>query len=54
MLEIQHSPTIHGTRSQFYRAITKQDGLRGWWRLFDRGEPIIGYINEFGFGGESR
>ena len=52
MPEMLHTLPIHGPRSKVYQAITEQEGLRGWWTRFATAEPTIGYINEFGFGGE--
>ena len=52
MPEILHTLQILSTRSKVYKAITEQNGLRGWWTRFTMAEPTVGYINEFGFGGE--
>jgi uncharacterized protein YndB with AHSA1/START domain len=51
MAEILHTLRIDGKRRAVYRAITEQDGLRGWWTRFTMAEPTVGYVNEFGFGG---
>lgn len=51
MPEILHTLRIAGKRRVVYRAITEQDGLRGWWTRFTMAEPTVGYVNEFGFGG---
>ncbi len=52
MPEILHTLPIHGPQSKVYQALTEQEGLRSWWTRFATAEPTIGYINEFGFGGE--
>ena len=51
MLEILHTLRIEDKPSKVYRAITDQNGLRGWWTRFTMAEPTVGYVNEFGFGG---
>lgn len=52
MPQILHTLPIDGPRRKVYRAITEQDGLRAWWTRFAMAESTIGYVNQFGFGGE--
>lgn len=52
MAEILHTLPIDAKPGKVYRAITEQDGLRSWWTRFSMAEPTVGYVNEFGFGGE--
>ena len=52
MPEILHTLPINAKPRTVYRALTEQDGLRSWWTRFTMAEPTVGYVNEFGFGGE--
>lgn len=48
---IVHTLIIAEKPQKVYKALTEQDGLRGWWTRFSMAEPTVGYVNQFGFGG---
>ncbi len=52
MADILHALPILAKRKRVYKALTEQDGLRSWWTRFTMAEPTVGYVNQFGFGGE--
>lgn len=52
MADILHALPILAKRKLVYKALTEQDGLRSWWTRFAMAEPTVGYVNQFGFGGE--
>ena len=50
MADIRHLLTIEAAASTVYRAITEEEGLRGWWTHETVARPEVGSIAEFNFG----
>ncbi|MCK4969988.1 MAG: SRPBCC domain-containing protein, partial [Thermoplasmata archaeon] len=49
MVDIHHTVDIDTPVDQVYRAVTEQEGLRGWWTRKAIAAPEVGHKNEFPF-----
>ena len=49
MGSIRHSVDIDAAPSKVYRAVTEEEGLRGWWTRMAHAVPEVGHMNDFPF-----
>ena len=49
MPDIIHQVTINGTDSQIYYALTRQEGLAGWWTRHVQAAAVVGATSTFSF-----
>lgn len=50
MVHIKHNLTINTSPETVYRALTTENGIRGWWTADTKIKPEAGSIAEFNFG----
>jgi uncharacterized protein YndB with AHSA1/START domain len=49
MPDIIHQVTIEGGQPQIYHALTKQEGLAGWWTRHAQAASVVGATSTFSF-----
>ncbi|NNL92129.1 MAG: SRPBCC domain-containing protein [Saprospiraceae bacterium] len=49
MANLRHNLVIKATLQEVYKAITTQEGLRGWWTIEATAKPEVGFVNHFSF-----
>ncbi|MDH3538524.1 MAG: SRPBCC domain-containing protein [Acidimicrobiia bacterium] len=49
MPDIIHQVTIKGTDAQIYYALTRQEGLAGWWTRHTQAATVVGATSAFSF-----
>jgi len=50
MANIRHNMTIAASATKIFDAVTREEGLKGWWTTDVDARPEEGYVNHFKFG----
>ncbi len=53
MAIIYHRIPIRAIKSKVFDALTTQEGISQWWTSDCVVKPVVGFVNEFRFGGEA-